>query len=283
MKISTLCGLFDQDPDNWPTRQPSRALPMAFRSHMGTKMAKLSLAQDISRQKSPQRMGISVRDCLPGDPFHCISVSHYLKKEEIITRTDWTPGRCHVVILIHAYNNMAFGTEGFTKGQLAMAVCAVLDAVHLKAQHTVEMRVVRHRGWHESLALVPMGRWDRVYLLTDLFFNPSSPSAATEDLFENLKHFGFLTNQKEKSIFIVRDTTEIPFTGNPLAEKSQYLEPFSKNMGKLGSQWERFSGSQYYENLKTQWSEFQQACQKYGIKNQCLYAQTDLEKFLFQI
>jgi hypothetical protein len=179
-------------------------------------------------------------------------------QEELLTRTDVSPGRFHVSILVHSYSNMEFrSVQGSaTKMQAAWAVAGLLENLHNQQAQKIE--VIALRGSHLGEAMLQQAarlrRSHFCYVITDMLFNSASASASTEELAGALKHL----RVPRGMVVVVRDSWESPdIAKTDLVLRGEEISFADPNMGTQHPNPQNeakdfHSGSAYVENIKTQ-------------------------------
>lgn len=248
MRLIDLCTVFPSSDAFWPVAKPSRALPFEVRGRIHQWFGGVFAAADLNRRKAPTRTGIAIRPFEPGDPLGAISRAQLLKTGEVHTRVDSAPGRQRAVIVLHGYSQMTFKAEGqvANKGQLALGVGALIEAVHESLSHTCEIVCIKEAPLGEALAGLhaKLAMAHHSYIISDFLFDPKSRDAATLALHEGVLRSG----AKRPFVFVIRDGLEW-IENNPLQFEAQKMLPYSAGQSHLPA---RFSGADYIDNLRAQ-------------------------------
>ena len=188
-----------------------------------------------------------MRPYQPGDRMATISLSHLMRTGETMTRIDESPGQFSARIFVICTPSLDFRSDGSTctKGQLAMGVAGLIEAIHLRQNQTV--RVIycsrEHLEAQVGFHLGPRMAGSSVSVISDFLDN------TLESDLQILKQ-GMVIGA---SFYCVRDEVETPASTNPLATRAlKLVSPSTKAMpgtpAATDSQ-SAFSGPQYLENL----------------------------------
>jgi hypothetical protein len=258
MKLAELCTAY---PSNWNAPaivHPGDAIPMAVRLKLRAQRGWLQAALDTHVQRSSNRSGLGLRPYMAGDSLRAISSRHLLLQEELLTRTDVSPGRFHVAIIVHCYENMQFHSDvqAPNKMQAAWATAGLLQNLHEQQAQKVEIVALQGKNLSEEM-LKHAGRLKRAhfcYVITDLLFDPSNTHAATNALATSLKHL----RVPRGMVVVVRDPLESPdisqsdsySQGESLAFAAPDSTPASQTQESRSSEFH--SGQEYLMNVNEQ-------------------------------
>ena len=255
MRLFDLCTSFDASQNSWAHPNPARALPFDLRAKVRLRFGGIFAASDITRRRSPSRLGVSLRSYERGDPTRTLATHHYLRTGELLTRTDSAPGRQSACIVFHGYETLLFQSADSlgNKGQVALTVAAIIQEMHASVGHVCKIHFSGEKNLPETLVSLQktIRKSQSVYILTDLLFDPSSRDSASERLAEAL----FKCQVRHPSLFVIRDPLEW-VENNPLVESPTELLTF-KGAGAAGSH--TYSGNAYLENLVMQMKVFEQS------------------------
>lgn len=192
-----------------------------------------------------------MRPYQPGDRMATISLSHLMRTGDAMTRIDESPGQFSARIFVLCTPSLDFRSERSicTKGQLAMGVAGLIEAIHLRQNQTV--RVIYCAREHlEAQVGFHLGRrmaGTSVSVISDFLDN------ALESDLQVLKQGAVVG----ASFYCVRDEVETPTATNPLATRALNLVSAGRPSGSASTTVAvntepaaTFSGPQYLENLK---------------------------------
>jgi hypothetical protein len=279
-----LARLFPGSPQEWDVAHPAKAVVAGIRAHVRRQFGTLQTAADKARVKEPTRLGVALRPYEPGDPLRALSRSHLIRTNELVTRTDYAVGRRTCAILFHAYENMHFQSPDApaNKGQVALALSALVEAVYESLAQTCLFRVVREKNLGDVVAHLGAGakRPDDLIVVTDLLFWPHAMEASARGLLEGVVRGGF----HRVCVFVVRDVFEHPVQ-NPLAKKSAALLPFASSTRGVTERGDAslealYSGASYQENLKSQLDDFRQEANRFGVRVHVVTGENSMESVL---
>jgi uncharacterized protein (DUF58 family) len=268
-----LAKLFPENADQWDLLRPSKALSVSLRAHVKRRFGVLQTAADMARIKEPTRLGVALRAYESGDPLRALSRNHLVRTNELLTRTDFAAGRRSCMLFFHAYENMVFASSGAhaNKGQISLAVSALVEAIYESLAQTCVFRVVRERNIADVVSAVGNSgsRPDDVVVVTDLLFLTSSAQASTRALLDAFVQAGF----RRACVFVVRDVLEHP-VANKLGKQSVALRPFRSedpNTEPL------FSGEEYEQNLARQIEDLHRESRLRGVDVHVVTGRSTLE------
>ncbi len=271
-----LAKLFPARPEMWDLQKPSKAVAAGIHAHVRRRFGTLQTASDKARVKEPTRLGIALRNYEPGDPLRALSRSHLIRSNELVTRTDFAAGRRSCGIVFHAYENMPFAAADSVanKGQIALAVSALVEAVYESLAQACVFRVARERDLGPVLsALGTSGsRPDELFVITDLLFLSSSREASARSLMEGIVSGGF----SRACVFVVRDPLEHP-SENKLSKRSAALRPFDAQDLSFDV---LYSGEEYQRNLRHQLEHLRFEARRVGVDAHFVTGRTSLESVL---
>ncbi len=249
MQLADFCGLYPRDRNLWHQLQPARALPHTLREVLYPKLGNVLASNDRSRNKAATRMGVSMRPFQRGDRLSALSLSHFMRTDELMSRIDDAQGQLTARLFIVSEESLDFasGEARCTKGQTLLGVAAVLQAVHERQGHGVRLIISERATLKARIqqALRVRRGQDANYVLSD-FLNGALISDL--EVFHQRGCHGV-------SFFCVRDPLEWPSPQNPLAHEAHQLTPFgatdvapTANVDAAPAQ--NFSGSTYIDNLQ---------------------------------
>jgi hypothetical protein len=210
MQLAKLALFFSRELSAWPQPLPSKALPFYLKAFLKNSVGKTIHSQDISSSFEPQRMGVWSRDFQTGDPLKALSMSALCKHNRWMANMEQKPGRRVVIVLFHKYENMCFSSQPHlpNKGQLAHAVIAVLEKMHLNLGQ--EVHVVPLEGAEIGNAVDPLLRRfsnvHQLYFLSDFLFGEPKREGCAETLELWLDQVGPL----KQTYMMLRDNCEVP-------------------------------------------------------------------------
>ena len=209
MQLEKLSVLFSNEISHWPIANPSKALPFYMKAFIKNSVGKTILSQDVSHKYEPNRMGIWTRQFQTGDPLKTISLSHLIRFNLFITKMEKAPGRENILVLFHRYENMTYLSQNSTsnKGQVANAICAILEQVHLNLGQKFTIKTLDGPHFFKSCQKILHSNhsFDKIYFISDFLFNSNSITSASEELEKTIKYF----NIKKNTFIFVRDQSEI--------------------------------------------------------------------------
>jgi hypothetical protein len=271
-----LAKLFPESPNQWDLSRPSKAVSAGLRAHVRRRFGSLQTAADVARIKEPTRLGVALRGYEPGDPLRALSRTHLVRTNELFVRTDYSAGRRSCLVFFHAYENMAFASAGSeaNKGQIALAVSAVVEAIYESLAQSCVVRVVRERGIADVISAVGKSgsRPDDVVVVTDMLFLTAATQASTRALLESFVQGGF----RRACLFVVRDILEHP-SENKLGKQSVALRPFWSEEANAEP---LFSGVEYEQNLVRQLEDLHREGRKLGVEVHVVTGRTHLESLI---
>ena len=258
MKLAELCTVF---PANWnalPPAHPGDAIPMTVRLKLRAQRGWLQASLDTHAQRSSQRSGLGLRPYTAGDSLRALSLRHLLLQDELLTRTDVSPGRCHVSSVVHCYENMQFnsGETAANKMQAAWATAGILENLHHHQAQKVDVIALKERSLSEGMLKhsARLRRSHFCYLLTDLLFDSAHLAASAQTLASALK----LLRIPRGLVVIVRDPLESPdIEEDPqgvLSSALAFTAPESSMAATSENQQQMHftSGLEYLSNIKNQ-------------------------------
>jgi hypothetical protein len=248
LQFKDFCQNYSENQSDWPLVRPSKVIPLFWRELLFARIGNILAANDRSRAKSSSRLGLSMRPYQPGDRMATISLSHLMRTGETMTRIDESPGQFSARIFVICTPSLDFRSQGSTctKGQLAMGVAGLIEAVHLRQNQTV--RVIycsrEHLEAQVGYHLGPRMAGSSVSVISDFLDN------ALESDLQTLKQGAVIG----ASFYCVRDEVETPASTNPLATRALKLVSASTTEAIPGAPAttdspSAFSGPQYLENL----------------------------------
>lgn len=267
MKLAELCTAFPQNTDTLHVRNPGAAIPATIRCKLRSMRGHLQAALDYHPQRSPNRLGLGLRPYESGDPMRSVSLRHWLLQDQLLTRTDVSPGRFHVSIVVHNYPNMNFRSSEQlpTKHQLAWAVAGMLQMLHEQNAQKVDIIVIHERELGQQMARLTarIKRSQFCYVVSDVLFNPSSMAASARDLTAAIN----LIRMRRGMAVVVRDPLESADTLPDIENNSlAFIPPDSKeltpSLSPQSTQWH--SGPGYFENLRAQLADLHERLQNVG-------------------
>ncbi|MBM3381613.1 MAG: hypothetical protein FJY29_04140 [Betaproteobacteria bacterium] len=256
MKLAELCTAYPSSCDAPALAHPGRALPLELRAKLRMQRGWLQASLDSNIQRSANRSGLGLRPYTAGDSLRALSARHLFLQEELLTRTDVSPGRFHVSVLVHCYGNMEFRSAqaSASKMQAAWAVAGLLENLHNQQAQKVEIVALRGRNLGEALLqqAARLRRSHFCYVITDMLFDPTSVSASTEELSAALKH----VRMARGMVVVVRDAWESPdITSSEILRSGDtiaFAAP-NTNPGNTPQDGQDFHGGlAYLENINTQ-------------------------------
>ncbi|NBO38450.1 hypothetical protein EBU99_07685 [bacterium] len=268
MKLAEVCTVYPSTWDASAVRNPGAAIPLAIRLKLRAQRGYLQAALDTHPQRSANRMGLGLRPYEAGDSLRAVSARHLLLQEELQTRTDVSPGRFHVTVIVHCYANMQFKSEAtdVNKMQAAWAVAGLLQNLHEQQAQRVDVIALSGPQLGEELVkhAALLRRSHFCYVVTDLLFNPNSIDAASEELSAALSHL----HVRNGIVAVVRDPWESPdFEKTAETTTIAFASPsegeITKNASLMGEKSageernlqnnrDRHSGQEYIQNLRSQ-------------------------------
>lgn len=268
MKLAELCTVF---PANWnsvPISHPGDALPRAVRIKLRAQRGWLQASLDTHVQRSSNRSGLGLRPYVAGDSLRAVSLRHLLLQDEFLTRTDVSPGRFHVAIVVHSYENMQFNsnTTSANKMQAAWATAGLLENLHHQQAQKIDIMTLTEQSLGDGL-LKHSSRLKRAhlcYIITDLLFDPSNRSASTTNLAAALK----LLNIPRGMVVVVRDPLESPDIektelGSRTATMAFAPPSTSDTVAQSASRRSEYtSGAEYLEHVNEQLKSLEQELNK---------------------
>ncbi len=247
LQFKDFCQNYPENQIDWPLVRPSKVIPLFWRELLFARIGNILAANDRSRAKSSSRLGLSMRPYQPGDRMATISLSHLMRTGETMTRIDESPGQFSARIFVICSPSLDFRSEGSTctKGQLAMGVAGLIEAIHLRQNQTV--RVIycsrEHLEAQVGFHLGPRMAGSSVSVISDFLDN------ALESDLQILKQGAVIG----ASFYCVRDEVETAASTNPLATRALNLVSASEsvvpNPAATTATPSTFSGAQYLENL----------------------------------
>ena len=260
MKLAELCTVY---PKLWsadPIPHPGHAIPMAVRLKLRAQRGWLQASLDTHVQRSSQRSGLGLRPYMPGDSLRALSLRHLLLQDEYMTRTDISPGRFHVSIVVHCYENMQFSSseELPNKIQTAWATAGILENLHHQQAQKVDIIAINEHSLEKGLQKhsARLKRSHFCYVITDLLFNHASTSASSDSLAAALKRLRI----PRGIVAIIRDPLESPDIEHNLQLATSPVIAFAPpdshssdtDESELKRQSNFTSGLQYLANIKKQ-------------------------------
>jgi hypothetical protein len=267
MKLAELCTAFPQTADTQMVRNPGAAIPATIRCKLRAMRGHLQAALDYHPQRSPNRLGLGLRPYESGDPLRSVSMRHWLLQDQFLTRTDVSPGRFHICIIVHSYSNMNFRSSEQlpTKNQLAWVVAGLLQNLHEQSAQKVDVMVVHDADLGEQMSRLAarIRRSQFCYIVSDALFNSSSSDASARDIAAAIN----LLRIRRGMAIVVRDPMESPEAMQDNENQAlAFMPPENKNIldsaSAQKSQWH--SGPGYVANLKTQLEDLGQRLQNVG-------------------
>jgi hypothetical protein len=247
LQFKDFCQNYSENQSEWPLVRPSKVIPLFWRELLFARIGNILAANDRSRAKSSSRLGLSMRPYQPGDRMATISLSHLMRTGETMTRIDESPGQFSARIFVICTPSLDFRSDGSTctKGQLAMGVAGLIEAIHLRQNQTV--RVIycsrEHLEAQVGFHLGPRMAGSSVSVISDFLDN------ALESDLQILKQGAVIG----ASFYCVRDEVEAAASTNPLATRALNLVSASAAAGldpaATAAVPSTFSGAQYLENL----------------------------------
>lgn len=259
MLLEEIAFLFPNQISKWPLAQPAKALPFYLRTFLRNSVAKKISANDFNKKYFPHRLGVLTRNFQTGDPLKTLSRSHLLRLNSFVTKMDVSPGRKKILILFHCYHNMTYHSHfsKANKGQLAHAICAVIQQIHTGLSQNLSIKALCERdffGGCKQLQAEIKG-YEKIYFLSDFLFNSESIDACAQEILKTITYF----NLKKSVFFILRDPLECP--DSLTSYKTDELLPWDEEKVE---QKNRYSDAYYAENLKRQVSEIQEKISSTG-------------------
>ena len=89
MKFESICNVFPKEEKYWPCLHPSKALPFFIRTYLRQHFGGIFAANDLYKKNTPKRLGIATKPFEMGDPISTISMNHFIKTQELITKIDY--------------------------------------------------------------------------------------------------------------------------------------------------------------------------------------------------
>lgn len=259
MKLAELCTAFPETAGTRDVRDPGSALPRALRFKLRAQRGHLQSALDTHPQRSPNRLGLGLRPYESGDSLRALALRPLLLQEQMLTRTDVSPGRFHVCVIVHAYANMNFKSspERPSKHQMAWALAGMVQNLHEQQAQKVDFLVVNEENLPEQLIFhaARIRRSHFCYVISDLLFDPSSHFAATRNMTAAIQHLRL----QHGMFIIVRDIFESPKYAEISNEQVLAFQPpdWNKTSPNSTELSEKQSGAGYVSNLKAQMTDLQ--------------------------
>lgn len=256
MKLAELCTVYPATAGAPGVRNPGKALPLALRLKLRAQRGHLQAALDSHSQRSANRLGLGLRPYESGDSLRALALRPLLLQEQLLTRTDVSPGRFHVSVVVHSYENMNFKSTPASpsKNQLTWALAGLLQCLHEQRAHKVEFIVMPGPDLPQQMIQhsPKLKRSHFCYVITDLFFNPKTNHSAAEELAAALN----LLHLRRGIVILARDPFESPSSQELLQEKIFSFEPptYLNSINNLlsGQSPQLFSGAGYVRNLRAQ-------------------------------
>lgn len=201
---------------------PSAGLPNVIRQTLAQKFGHLGAATDRHPIKSSARLGIELRPYQHGDKLQAISMRTLIRTERLESRVDESPGRQHVLIAMHTYENMNFANQDASanKTQVALAVAAIIERLHINQSHSTTMHYINSSDFEQSVRQTKsLSRYQAVYLISDFLNRDRLLGMESEAIHEMMGH-------ARVSMVIVRDPYEW-FDDSSLPNAS--LQSFQQN------------------------------------------------------
>lgn len=248
MKFESICNVFPKEEKYWPCLHPSKALPFFIRTYLRQHFGGIFAANDLYKKNTPTRLGIATKPFEMGDPISTISMNHFIKTQELITKIDYGPGRQKVIVVFHSYSNMTYQSEYSTinKGQLANGLVAIIEEAHSGLSHSFHVLNVTAKDLFEGCKYIgkEFHNADYAYIISDLLFDTEDNYAAANKALEIIKYFHL-----KKAIFLItRDPLESPNEEEEIEE----LIPWEKNKNENKTIY--FSGNEYKKNIEEQFN-----------------------------
>ena len=247
LQFKDFCQNYSENQSDWPLVRPSKVIPLFWRELLFARIGNILAANDRSRAKSSSRLGLSMRPYQPGDRMATISLSHLMRTGEAMTRIDESPGQFSARIFVICTPSLDFRSQGSTctKGQLAMGVAGLIEAIHLRQNQAVRIIYCsrEHLEAQVGFHLGPRMSGSSVSVISDFLDN------ALESDLQILKQGSVIG----ASFYCVRDEVETAASTNPLATRALNLVSASAAAGldsaATAAGPSTFSGPQYLENL----------------------------------
>lgn len=275
MQLETLARFFSNEISQWPVVCPSKALPFYMKSLIQNTWGKKYSVNDYHKKQAPNRFGVTTRGFQIGDPLKSISMNHLLRLNQFVTKLDVSSGQKNVLILFHTYENMSYSSElsEVNKGQLANAVCAILETIHKNLGQQVKIKSLTNSYFFESCL-----KWqklfqfyEKIYFISDFLFQTESIFSSAEEVEKVVKYF----HLKDCVFILTRDPLEISTQNHH--QKTDELFPWSDSSLRNRNY---FSDEIYSENLRKQISDFKSRMKKCHNDSVVLTPQNTIFEFL---
>lgn len=281
MKLAELCTAFPQSSGTNELRHPGSAIPLTLQLKLRAQRGHLQAALDTHPQRSANRLGLGLRTYESGDSIRAVSTRHLLLQEQLLTRTDVSPGRFHVCVILHSYANMNFRSESTlpSKNQLAWALAGLIQNLHEQQAQKVDILAIGETHLAEQMIrqATRIKRAHFCYVVSDLLFAPTELSAAAAEVTAALT----LLHRRHGLVLVVRDPLESP---DALAAREAGILTLGApdELGTTGGD-DKHSGPQYVQNLKTQLSDLQTRLNAIGWGSLLATCTDDVEVFTRRI
>ncbi len=283
MKLAELCTAFPETAGTNDIRHPASAVPPLLRLKLRAQRGHLQAALDTHPQRSPNRLGLGLRPYESGDSLRALSSRHLLLQEQLLTRTDVSPGRFHVSVIVHSYQNMNFksAADKPSKNQLAWATAGLIQNLHEQQAQKVDILMLAGADLGPQLIkhAARIKRSHFCYLVTDLFHNPESRQASVVDICAALS----LLHLRQGMIIIVRDPLESPHHTDASAPDILTFEPPVPSGPTQTTFNDTHSGSDYIRNLENQLSDLQQQLNSFGWSSLLTTADDELDDLIREL
>lgn len=183
---------------------PSAGLPNVIRQTLAQKFGHLGAATDRHPIKSAARLGIELRPYQHGDKLQALSMRTLVRTERLESRVDESPGRQHVLIAMHTYENMNFANEhaSANKTQVALAAAAIIERLHINQSHSTTMHYINSPLFEQNVRQTKsLSRYQSVYLISDFLNRDRLLGLEVEAIHEIMGH-------ARVSMVVVRDPYE---------------------------------------------------------------------------
>lgn len=247
MLLGSFCGHYPADQTIWPRIKPSRVLPHQLREVLLPRLGNVLASHDRSRNRSAARLGIALRPFQDGDRLSALSWQHLMRTGELMSRIDDAQGQVTARVVVVTEPSLDFRSDDAqcTKGQTLLGVAGVIEAIHNRQNHAVNLLFSSRADLPAHLGSLSQRRRSRevLYLLSDFLYGKLESDARL------LEQSGF----SACTFFCVRDPLELPETGNRLFHAALRLMPFGdrgagvEGAGQAGQQ--HFSGTDYLGRL----------------------------------
>ena len=294
MKLADFCGNYPSEQENWHNLKLAKALPVHLREILHTKIGSLFAANDLSRAKNSSRLGLALRPFQPGDRIKAISLGHFMRTDEIMTRIDNAQGQLTARIFCITTRSLDYQSEAAacTKGQIMLGVAAVLETLHQRQNHRIRICFCPRDEFAIHLAHAAKSRQgaEAIYVLSD-FLNGSLQTD-----FDNLLQAGYTALRFSLQFFCIRDAFERANVSNPLqalwyeltdfakvqsARKVKLLEKnHSQVDGENSMETGHFSGSRYVENLVSEMEGYRSLLRNHQCAIQNIEESTSLDTLI---